>query len=132
MARYLNDAYTRLSQWVQDRCKVLAKDGFDDGQVEEELQQAMAALEERPVLLDCCVKEIVAARKSYVVKSFFSALTGEEEEEEEKETGESPLASRNSLSFRKPIEMQALDPLRYVGDMLAWIHRSAADRKSVV
>ena len=29
----------------------------------------------------------------------------------------------------KPIEMHANDPLRYVGDMLAWVHQAVAGEK---
>lgn len=129
MSTYLNRAYQTLSQWVQDRCKVLARDGFDDGRVEEELQKAMAALEERPVLLDCCVREIVAARKSFVVQSFFSALTGSSGSG----TASLPMQLAGVLPpASKPIEMHAPDPLRYVGDMLAWIHRSAASERELI
>lgn len=32
----------------------------------------------------------------------------------------------------RPIELQAHDSLRYVGDMLAWIHQAAASEKEML
>lgn len=93
--------------------------------VEEELKHALTALSERPVLLKCCLKEIVSARKtalgSYthdyyrltyqLVSRFFDALHG---------------------GRGRPIEMVAHDPVRYIGDILAWIHQSAASERELV
>lgn len=32
----------------------------------------------------------------------------------------------------RPIELHSHDPLRYVGDMLAWLHQAAASEKEYV
>jgi conserved oligomeric Golgi complex subunit 6 len=34
--------------------------------------------------------------------------------------------------FPRPIEVHAHDPLRYLGDMLAWVHQALATEKEVV
>jgi hypothetical protein len=36
------------------------------------------------------------------------------------------ILSNDELGMPRAIEMHAHDPLRYVGDMLAWIHQTAA------
>eukprot|EP00952_Eustigmatos_sp_NYUAD-ZCMA_P009620 39676-Eustigmatos_ZCMA.PRE.1 len=32
----------------------------------------------------------------------------------------------------RPIEMQAHDPVRYVGDMLAWVHQTIASERELL
>jgi len=54
-------------------------------------------------------------RRSAVVQDFMEALTHGE----------------NSLSAR-PIEVQAHDPLRYLGDILAWVHQAVAGEREVL
>jgi conserved oligomeric Golgi complex subunit 6 len=51
--------------------------------------------------------EYCTSRRNAVVKLFIDALT--------KGQGNS-----------KPIELNSHDPLRYIGDMLAWIHQATA------
>ena len=56
-----------------------------------------------------CFDEIVRTRSKLVVTSFHTALT---------------IGGPNGTP--RPIEMHAHDPLRYVGDMLAWLHQAVA------
>lgn len=53
------------------------------------------------------VEEWVVVRRGWLVRGFLDALT----------IGGPGGAPR-------PIELQAHDPLRYVGDMLAWVHQA--------
>ncbi|XP_076031749.1 conserved oligomeric Golgi complex subunit 6 [Oratosquilla oratoria] len=71
------------------------------------LPQAMAYLQERPVLFNLVVEEWCVVRRGWLVRGFLDALT----------VGGPGGAPR-------PIELQAHDPLRYVGDMLAWVHQA--------
>jgi hypothetical protein len=32
----------------------------------------------------------------------------------------------------RPIELQAYDPIRYTGDMLAWVHQAAASEREIL
>lgn len=32
----------------------------------------------------------------------------------------------------RPIELQAHDPIRYIGDMLAWVHQAAASEREIL
>lgn len=123
MSGYQDTAYERLSRWTQEKCRLLSSDIYsnidmDDEEnlfghllVEEELKHALTALSERPVLLKCCLKEIVTARKMALLSRFFDALHG---------------------SKGRPIEMVAHDPVRYIGDILAWIHQSAANERELI
>lgn len=56
-----------------------------------------------------CLKTIAEVRRDALGHRFFEALTRG--------------GDRDAV---RPIELQAHDPLRYAGDMLAWVHQSAA------
>lgn len=58
-------------------------------------------------LLSLVVEEWVVVRRGWLVRGFLDALT----------MGGPGGAPR-------PIELQAHDPQRYVGDMLAWVHQA--------
>nr|XP_045615551.1 conserved oligomeric Golgi complex subunit 6-like [Procambarus clarkii] len=89
----------RLYRWCQSQCR-----SPDPSPL---LTQALAALQERPVLFNLVVEEWIVVRRGWLVRGFLDALT----------IGGPGGAPR-------PIELQAHDPLRYVGDMLAWVHQA--------
>lgn len=59
--------------------------------------------------------EIASARHDAVARAFINALT-------RGGPGGTP----------RPIELQAPDPLRYIGDMLAWVHQACAGEKEML
>lgn len=59
--------------------------------------------------------EVAVARRDAVTRAFITALT----------RGGPGGASR-------PIELQAHDTLRYIGDMLAWVHQACASEKEML
>ncbi|XP_068217379.1 conserved oligomeric Golgi complex subunit 6 [Palaemon carinicauda] len=89
----------RLYRWCQSQCRSPEPSPL--------LPQALVALQERPVLFNLVVEEWVVVRRGWLVRGFLDALT----------IGGPGGAPR-------PIELQAHDPLRYVGDMLAWVHQA--------
>lgn len=113
MSVYQDTAYERLSRWIQNECKLLSN---DDVKEFKDIQYALNALVERPVLLKCCLKEIISARQASIVRRFFEALT----------------KGGSGTKRVKPIEMQAHDPLRYIGDILAWTHQAAAYEREII
>ncbi|KAL6778946.1 COG6 [Auxenochlorella protothecoides x Auxenochlorella symbiontica] len=98
MAGLQEAAYERLCRWVRRRAAGLAE--ADALEVDPGLARAVAALRDRPVLLAYCMDEVAHARHAGLFQRFIKALT------------QGP----------RPIEMQAGDTRRYVGDMLAWLH----------
>lgn len=82
----------------------------DEVEVSNILQRAIQALAERPVLFRYTLDEYATARRSTTVRGFIDALT---------------RGSRDQGQPR-PIELHSHDPLRYVGDMAAWLHQCAA------
>lgn len=59
--------------------------------------------------------QIASARHDAVARAFLNALT-------KGGPGGTP----------RPIELQAPDPLRYIGDMLAWVHQACASEKEML
>ncbi|XP_059820011.1 conserved oligomeric Golgi complex subunit 6 [Hypanus sabinus] len=109
MALLQETSYEKLYRWAQVESRTLTQEACD---VSPTLTQAMEALQDRPVLYNYILDEFGTARRSAVVRGFIDALT-------RGGPGGTP----------RPIEMHSHDPLRYVGDMLAWLHQAAASEK---
>uniref|UniRef100_A0A183H966 Conserved oligomeric Golgi complex subunit 6 n=1 Tax=Onchocerca flexuosa TaxID=387005 RepID=A0A183H966_9BILA len=79
------------------------------------LVQSIAALQDREVLFKYALDEYTTARRNHVVRAYIDALT-------RGGAGGTP----------KPIELLSHDPLRYIGDMLAWIHQAMATERELL
>ncbi|XP_058462826.1 conserved oligomeric Golgi complex subunit 6 [Malaya genurostris] len=99
MTLHQEAALERLYRWTQSHCRNL-----DTNEIGQLVTQAMARLQDRPVLFKYVIDEYSTARRSFVVRSFIDALT----------------VGGPSV---KPIEMLAHDAKRYIGDMFAYIHQ---------
>ncbi|KAL4424572.1 hypothetical protein ABPG77_009156 [Micractinium sp. CCAP 211/92] len=108
MGSLQENAYERLCRWVQQECRALSE--ADAPEVNPLLQQAAAALRERPVLFKYCAEEVAQARHTALFQRFIKALT----------------------RGLRPIEMHAHDPRRYVSDMLAWVHAAMASEQELL
>uniref|UniRef100_A0A3P9IH71 Conserved oligomeric Golgi complex subunit 6 n=1 Tax=Oryzias latipes TaxID=8090 RepID=A0A3P9IH71_ORYLA len=109
MAVLQETSYEQLYRWAQNECRGLTQETCDISPV---VTQAMEALQDRPVLYKYTLDEFGTARRCAVVRGFIDALT-------RGGPGGTP----------RPIEMHSHDPLRYVGDMLAWLHQATASEK---
>uniref|UniRef100_A0A8C5CEF2 Conserved oligomeric Golgi complex subunit 6 n=1 Tax=Gadus morhua TaxID=8049 RepID=A0A8C5CEF2_GADMO len=109
MAVLQETSYEQLYRWAQNECRGLTQESCDISPV---LSQAMEALQDRPVLYKYTLDEFGTARRAAVVRGFIDALT-------RGGPGGTP----------RPIEMHSHDPMRYVGDMLAWLHQATASEK---
>jgi hypothetical protein len=107
MSMEQQSAYDRLYRWVKDEFATLRD---DPSEINPFLIVAVSTLQDKqPVLLSYCFDEIVHTRSQVSLGAFHAALTVGG-------PGGTP----------RPIEMHAHDPLRYVGDMLAWLHQAVA------
>lgn len=105
-SRNLNIGYQKLYRWIQKEFKTL---NLESPQISPIIRRALRALAERPTLFQSCLDLFAEAREHVLTDAFYSALTGSSNENDQ-----NPMT--------KPIEFYAHDPLRYVGDMLAWTH----------
>lgn len=112
MALHLESSYEKLYRWTQDECRSLTGDLPD---ISSLVSRAMAALQDRPVLFKYTLDEYGTARRTAVVRCFIDALT-------RGGPGGTP----------RPIELHSHDPVRYVGDMLAWLHQAIASEKELL
>ncbi|KAI9359441.1 oligomeric Golgi complex subunit 6 [Pilaira anomala] len=113
MALYQENAYDKLYKWTQYESRTSF--GGDSIDVSSLMTKALRALMKRPVLFQTILDEIASARHDAVARAFLNALT-------RGGPGGTP----------RPIELQAPDPLRYIGDMLAWIHQACASEKEML
>ncbi|KAJ4829007.1 Golgi transport complex subunit 6 [Turnera subulata] len=113
MAVYQEGAYERLCRWVQAECRKLGD--ADNPEVGELLKTAVCCLKERPVLFKYCAEEVANMRHNALFRRFISALT-----------------RGGPGGLPRPIEVHAHDPLRYVGDMLGWLHQALASERELV
>ncbi|KAI9268424.1 oligomeric Golgi complex subunit 6 [Helicostylum pulchrum] len=113
MALYQENAYDKLYKWTQYESRTSF--GGDSIDVSSLMTKALRALMKRPVLFQTILDEVASARHDAVARAFVNALT-------RGGPGGTP----------RPIELQAPDPLRYIGDMLAWIHQACASEKEML
>ncbi|KAJ3131257.1 Golgi transport complex subunit 6 [Physocladia obscura] len=113
IAIYQEKAYSKIYNWVQDLVPVIMRS--ETPEVSLILRQAMAALKLRPSLFQACAADISEMRQAAILQYFMNALT-----------------RGGPGGIPRPIELHAHDPVRYVGDMLAWLHQAAVGERELV
>jgi prefoldin subunit 5 len=114
-SKQLNAAFQKLYRWIQQEFKTL---DLENPQINASVRRSLRVLAERPTLFQACLDFFAEARENILSDSFHAALTGS--------------SSDNSNIATKPIEFQAHDPLRYVGDMLAWVHSATVSEREAL
>ncbi|XP_075249300.1 conserved oligomeric Golgi complex subunit 6-like isoform X2 [Convolutriloba macropyga] len=117
MGQFEEQSFEKLYRWAQRECRNLVS---ESPEINSLLVDALAALSERKTLLNYTMDEFCMVRKGVVSRGFIDALT----------RGSSASGPTNTSV--KPIEMHAHDPVRYIGDMLAWIHQALAGERELV
>ncbi|XWS38850.1 hypothetical protein CRYUN_Cryun19dG0165700 [Craigia yunnanensis] len=91
------------------------QEGAYEQQCSELLKTAVLCLKERLVLFKYCAEEVANMRHNALFRRFISVLT-----------------RGGPGGMPRPIEVHAHDPLRYVGDMLGWLHQALASECELV
>lgn len=115
-SKNINLGFQKLYKWIQKEFKTL---NLENPQMNSSMRRALRVLAERPSLFQNCLDFFAESRERILSDSFYAALTG---------TSSSGLENQSS----KPIDLTAHDPLRYVGDMLAWIHSAAVSEREAL
>ena len=115
-SKNINLGFQKLYKWIQREFKTL---NLENPQMNPSIRRALRVLAERPTLFQNCLDFFSQARERILSDTFYAALTG---------SSSSGLEDRSS----KPIDMTAHDPLRYVGDMLAWIHSATVSEREAL
>jgi hypothetical protein len=116
ISKNLNGAFQKLYRWIQREFKSL---NLENPQISSSIRRALRVLAERPSLFQNCLDFFAEARENILSDAFYTALTGTSV------TGEEDPSV-------KPIELVAHDPLRYVGDMLAWTHSATVSEREAL
>ncbi|KAF7585321.1 Golgi transport complex subunit 6 [Aspergillus hancockii] len=114
--RSLNSAYQKLYRWIQKEFKSL---NLEDPRISSSIRRALRVLAERPSLFHSCLDFFAEARDYVLSDAFHYALTD-------------AVAGTDGDSNVKPIEFSAHDPLRYIGDMLAWVHSTTVSEREAL
>ncbi|KAK0714297.1 oligomeric Golgi complex subunit 6 [Apiosordaria backusii] len=115
-SKNLNLGFQKLYKWVQKEFKTL---NLENPQIGSSIRRALRVLAERPTLFQNCLDYFAEAREHVLSDSFYTALTGSS-------------ASGVENTSIKPIDLAAHDTLRYVGDMLAWVHSAAVSEREAL
>ncbi|KAF8638929.1 hypothetical protein AX17_001841 [Amanita inopinata Kibby_2008] len=108
---HLEQGYDKIFRWCSNEFRQLSRDVHYD--VNPILRECVQRLRKRPELLTEALTVLSETRQATLLTLFTTALT---------RGGPSGLP--------RPIELHAHDPMRYVGDMLAWVHQAiAAERE---
>ncbi|PLW36616.1 hypothetical protein PCASD_11358 [Puccinia coronata f. sp. avenae] len=109
-SKYLDRGYEKILKWTlfESRTGLIKADEVQP-EVSPLMKRAISRLKRRPESLSEVITSLTSARSSSLSSLFLEALT---------RGGPSGLP--------RPIELIAHDPIRYVGDMLAWIHQVMA------
>lgn len=111
-AEDLDQAYQKLYKWCSFEFRQPVKEGLE---VSPSLREATRRLKEsRQDLLRSALTTLIQTRSSILANAFMSALT---------------MGAGPPTYLPGPIELHAHDPIRYVGDMLAWIHQTVASER---
>ncbi|KAI8670763.1 Conserved oligomeric Golgi complex subunit 6 [Fusarium keratoplasticum] len=115
-SKNINLGFQKLYKWIQREFRTL---NLENPQMNSSIRRALRVLAERPSLFQNCLDFFSEARERILSDSFYVALTGS-----------SPSGTEDPSV--KPIDMTAHDPLRYVGDMLAWIHSATVSEREAL
>ncbi|EKV07439.1 Golgi transport complex subunit Cog6, putative [Penicillium digitatum] len=118
--RNLNSAYQKLYRWVQKEFRSL---NLEDPRISSTIRRALRVLAERPSLFHSCLDFFAEARDYVLSDAFHYALT------DAVSGANGPGAGDHTV---KPIEFSAHDPLRYIGDMLAWVHSTTVSEREAL
>jgi hypothetical protein len=118
--RNLNSAYQKLYRWIQKEFRSL---NLEDPRISSSIRRALRVLAERPSLFHNCLDFFAEARDYVLSDAFHYALT------DAVSGANGPGAGDRTV---KPIEFSAHDPLRYIGDMLAWVHSTTVSEREAL
>uniref|UniRef100_A0A8H7Y3X8 Conserved oligomeric Golgi complex subunit 6 n=1 Tax=Psilocybe cubensis TaxID=181762 RepID=A0A8H7Y3X8_PSICU len=107
----LEQGYEKILRYCSNEFRQVGRDS--QLEVNSEMREAVNRLRKRPELLTEALSFLSETRQTTLLSSFIAALT-----------------RGGPSGYPRPIELHAHDPLRYLGDMLAWVHQAiAAERE---
>mmetsp|Transcript_17959 Transcript_17959/g.53962 ORF Transcript_17959/g.53962 Transcript_17959/m.53962 type:complete len:745 (+) Transcript_17959:96-2330(+) len=112
MSELEQTAFERIYRWTKSQCIAFQ---HVSPEIHPMFRTAVRTLAEREMLLTYCLTEIQSIRSKVVHRCFIEALQ-----------------RGGPRGTPRPIELHAHDPLRYTGDMLAWLHQAVAGESEIL
>jgi hypothetical protein len=112
LGQHQDMAYQRLFEWLKNKCETLTAEVSSED-VDAMLQITIRYLKNIPAYYSQCQDLVVQSRRTLLVQRFVISLT---------QGG--PMGS----AYRA-IDLHAHDSVRYIGDMLAWMHQAIASEE---
>lgn len=116
ISRNVNLGFQKLFRSVHRAFKTI---NLENPSMNPTIRRALRVLTERPSLFQQCLDFFAEARERVLTDAFHVALTG------------TTSTGRDDPTV-KPIDLTAHDPLRYVGDMLAWAHSATVSEREAL
>lgn len=107
LGRHQDTAFERLFEWVKVKCENISETSPSED-IDAKLQVAMRYLRNIPAYFSQCQDLIINSRRTQVVQRFILALT----------------QGGSTSNMSGAIDLYAHDAVRYVSDMLAWMHQA--------
>jgi hypothetical protein len=111
--RTLDASFKKLYAWIQSQFRTL---DIEDPHISGGIRRGLRVLSERPTLFQKCLDFFAESRQKTLSEGFQDALTG----------------GAGGVGLGKAIEFSTHEPLRYVGDMLAWVHSASVSEKEAL
>lgn len=114
LGQHQDTAYQRLFEWVKLKCESFVDDSQSVAQdIDIQLQFAIRNLRALPMYFSQCQDLVINSRRGQLVQKFVVALT---------------QGGSVGQVFRA-IDLHMHDPVRYIGDMLAWMHQTVVSEQ---
>ena len=110
-AQLVEKSHQKIAKWLHFEMRSFFRESIDVG---GNVREAVKRLDKREDLLRPVLKTLAATRAQQLSTSFQRALT---------------IGGPAPTFLPRPMELHAHDPIRYVGDMLAWVHQSVASER---
>lgn len=125
-AQHLDAGYTKIFKWCSFESRGFSKDALE---VSGTMRAAISRLKARPDLLESVYPSPPSPLLADVKNSEILALLGKTRSSSILNLFLEALTRGGPTGLPRPIELHAHDPIRYVGDMLAWIHQTLAGER---
>lgn len=129
-SQHLEAGYMKIFKWCAFESRGFSKDTLE---VSHSMRVAIARLKARPELLELVFPPLIffeSSRLTYFLHhSEILTLLGTTRSASILNTFLDALTRGGPTGLPRPIELHAHDPIRYIGDMLAWIHQTMAGER---
>ncbi len=127
-SQYLEEGYEKISRWCSLEFRQLGRHA--QLEVSPVMQDAVRWLQKRPELLRFArTRNFISLRLSQFLSSDVLSVLVQTRQAAVYGAFMAALTRGGQHGLPRPIELHAHDPLRYVGDMLAWVHQAVAEER---